>query len=218
MKTRLPSLRYRAGFALLLGALLAGCSLLPKPTKDPTRYYVLTGPTPTEINAAPVRGPLKIGVRSVTVAPYLDGKAMIVRRGDNEIDYCDYARWAEPLATSISRMLVARLQLSAKVDRVFLQPYPFEITRDVDVTVTVLRCEGRVRPDGDAVASFLCGIEVVRVAGKEDAGAEVILRQVFEATETPWKKGDYAALAKQLSDTVTQLSDAIITALPAAAR
>jgi hypothetical protein len=207
----------RAGLALLAAsALLAGCSFFPKPAPDPTRHYVLTALTPAAVDAAG-QGKLKVGLRSVQIAPYLDGKAMIVRRGDNEIDYSDYARWAEPLATGINRMLVARLHVSGRVGRVFPQPYPFDVMRDVDVSVSVLRCEGRVRPDGRAVVSFTCAIEIVRVEEKPGAagGGQVLFREVFEAPETPWKDGDYAALATGLSEKVAGLADRILSALPA---
>lgn len=206
----------RAGLSLLAAsALLSGCSFFPRPAPDPTRHYVLTGPAPAAVNAAARQGTLKVGLRSVQIAPYLDGKAMIVRRGENEIDYRDYARWAEPLATGINRMLVARLHVSDRVDRVFPQPYPFDVARDVDVSVSVLRCEGRIRPDGKAVISFTCAVEIVRVADKPGAtgGGQVLFREVFEAPETPWKDGDYAALAAGLSEKVAQLADVILAAL-----
>ena len=204
--------------ALATGLALAfsGCSLLPKPAPDPTRHYVLTGPSSAALDAGAKQGTLKVGLRSVQIAPYLDAKSMIVRRGDNEIDYRDYARWAEPLANGINRMLVARLHVSDRVARVFPQPYPFDVTRDVDVSVSVLRCEGRVRPDGKSVASFSCAVEIVRVGEKPGSdGGAVLLRQVFEAPETEWPEGDYAALAAILSDDVAKLADTIIAALPA---
>ena len=214
MTTRLPAPLLRplvcAGAALLL----AGCSLLPSPKKDPTRFYVLTGPTATEVNTRLSQGHLKVGVRAVTVAPYLDGKTMIVRRGPNEIDYRDYARWAEPLATGINRMLVARLHLSDRVQRVFPQPFPFDTTRDVDVHVSVLRCEGLVKADGTATISFMCGIELVR-AGEQAGAGEVLLREVYEAPETPWQEGDYAELARRLSEEVARVADRVLAALPA---
>lgn len=205
--------RFRPIFLLACTALgLSGCSLLPKPTQDPTRYYVLTGPTAPEINAGLHQGQLNVGVRAVTIAPYLDGKAMIVRRGANEIDYCEYARWAEPLATGINRMLISRLHVSDRVKRVFAQPYPFDVTRDVDVHINVLRCEGAIKEDGSAVVSFRCAIEMVKSSEKD--GGEVILREVFEAPEVPWKAGDYAGLAQDLSDAVALLASRVLVALP----
>ncbi|MBC8011591.1 MAG: membrane integrity-associated transporter subunit PqiC [Burkholderiales bacterium] len=193
---------------------LAGCSVLPTPRKDPTRHYVLTGPAATEVEAAAAKGTLKVGVRSVQVAPYLDGKAMIVRRAGNEIDYRDYARWAEPLSAGVSRMLTARLLASGRVARVFPQPYPFDVVRDLDVAVTVLSAEGEVTADGATVVSFVCALEVTRA--HEGAGAgEVLLRETFVAPPIAWTDGDHAALASGLSKGVAALAERVIAALPA---
>jgi uncharacterized lipoprotein YmbA len=208
---RLPA-RVVAASALLFA--FAGCSLLPKPAPDPTRHYVLTGPSPESVNAGLARGTLKVGVRTVSVAPYLDGKAMIVRRGDNEIDYREYARWAEPLSTGVGRMLQSRLLTSQRVARVFPQPFPFDVVRDVDVSVALLRCEGEIKPDGSAVVSFLCAVEVVR-AQEARGGGEVLLRETFVAPPTPWVEGDHAGLARALSEAVAQLADRVASALPA---
>ena len=214
--------RFPSCFAMLSGlaaacvlVLGAGCSLFPKPAPDPTRHYVLTGPTPTAVNDALPKGRLKVGVRAVQIAPYLDGKAMIVRRGDNEVDYRDYARWAEPIATGLNRMLVARLYASEKVARVFPQPYPFDVARDVDVAVSVLRCEGRVKPDGTAVVSFVCAVEIVKVGENSGGGVAVLHREIYEAPELPWVEGDYAALAAGISENIGKLADVILAKLPA---
>lgn len=201
-----------AGAALSLA--LAGCSFLPKPAPDPTRHYVLTGPSVNEAAAKLNEGRLAIGLRSLSIAPYLDGKAMIVRRGENEIDYRDFARWAEPLAIGVQRMLRYRLEAAAPVKRVYPQPFPFDAARDVDVSVNVLRAEGRVAADGRASISFVCAFEIVRATGKDGGGGEVLAREVFEAPEVPWTDGDYAALAVGVSDAVAKLAEAIAAKLP----
>jgi uncharacterized lipoprotein YmbA len=215
----LSSAAHRRAFSVLaattLVLALAGCSLFPKPAPDPTRHYVLTGATPASSGPEVRKGALRVGLRSIEMAPYLEGKSMIVRRGENQIDYRDFARWAEPLAVGLNRMLVARLHHSERVGRVFPQPYPFDEARDLDVALTVLRCEGRVLPDGGAVISFACAIEIVRVSDKAGAGGgEVLLREVFTAPETPWAEGDYAALAAGLSERVGQLAERLIAVLP----
>jgi len=204
--------RSAAGLAVLLSAaLLAGCSILPKPQTDPTRHYVLTGPALPEVAAAMPTGTLRVGLQTVRIAPYLDSKSMIVRRGENEIDYRDFARWAEPLATGVGRMLGAQLLGSGQVGRVYNQPFAFDAERDVDVAVSILRCEGLVRPDGTAAVSFACVVEVTDAR----PNGSVRMRRVFNAPETAWNEGDYAALARQLSEAVTQLSVEVLAALPA---
>ncbi len=210
---RLPLL---ALLAVGLGLALAGCNILPRATPDPTRHYVLTGPTPIELNTEIKKGTLLVGLRSIQVAPYLDGKDMIVRRGDHEIDYRALHRWAEPLSQGINRMLVARLLASDRVARVFPQPFPFDAERHVDVAVQVLRCEGRVRPDGSAYAALVCAIEIIDVREGPGArpGGRVLLREAFEADPIPWREGDYAALAAALSTQVAQLAEFINRRLP----
>jgi uncharacterized protein len=209
-----PARRAPVALFALMALALAGCTLFPKPAQDPTRHYVLTGPTTASMNENLHKGTLKVGLRAVEVAPYLDGKAMIVRRGDNEIDYRDYARWAEPVAIGVKRMLVARLVESERVGRVFVQPYPFDTERDIDVAITVLRCEGLIHDDGKAVASLVCDVEITR-AGDGAGHGEVLLRERFSGSETEWKDGDYAALARQLSGGVTELAQRVVAAVPA---
>jgi uncharacterized lipoprotein YmbA len=191
--------------------LLAGCTILPKPQTDPTRYYVLTGPAIAATAAAMPTGTLRVGLQTVRIAPYLDGKAMIVRRGENEIDYRDFARWAEPLTTGVGRMLGAQLLASGQVGRVYSHPFPLDVERDVDVTLSILRCEGLIKADGTAVVSFVCSVEVADAR----PGGSVRMRRVFSAPETAWKDGDYSALASQLSDAVAQLSVEVLAALQA---
>jgi uncharacterized lipoprotein YmbA len=213
-KTPFPIPSVRAGLLALAALSLAGCSFLPTPSPDPTRHYVLTGPTPIAVNDNLGRGTLKVGVRSVRVAPYLDGKAMIVRHGDNEIDYRDYARWAEPVSVGVGRMLTTRLLTSNRVARVLSQPYPFDVVRDVDVAVNLLRCEGQVNADGTASVRFVCALEITKA--HEGAGSgDLLLRETFEAPETAWTEGDYAGLARGLSEAVAKLAERVIDALPA---
>jgi len=112
---------------------------------------------------------------------------------------------------------VARLSVSEKVSRVYSQPYPFDVARDVDVAVTVLRAEGRVRADGTATISFICGIELVRVDERAGNVRQILAREVFEAPELPWTEGDYASLAQGLSEGVAKLAETIVAKLPATA-
>lgn len=192
-------------------ALLAGCSVIPKPESDPTRHYVLTGPAIATTAAVTPAGTLRVGLNPVRSAPYLDGKAMIVRRGENEIVYRDFARWAEPLSLGVGRMVAARLLASGQVGRVYPHPFPLDAERDIDVSLSILHCEGVVKADGTAAVSFVCTVELT------DARADgaVRMRRVFTAPETVWTEGDYSALARQLSDAVAELSAEVLAALPA---
>ena len=194
-------------FCLLL---LSGCSLLPEPKADPTRYYVLTGPAVESVEPAKVAGALVLGLKRIEIAPYLNGKDMVVREQGNEITYNSFARWAEPLTTSISRALVDSLAHSDRVRRVYSQPFPFEGERDYDVIIRVLRCEGE-RGAGKSVASFAAEVEVTEAK----AGGALVLRKVFAAPETKWDGADFGKLASALSDSIGALGADVVAALPA---
>jgi hypothetical protein len=203
--------RLRLGLLIFFACLSqTGCSLLPEPKADPTRYYVLTGPVSAD-PAHPGQGALVLGLRSVQIAPYLNGKAMIVRNAPNEIAYQDFARWAEPLDVGVGRLMAERLAVSEKVKRVYPQPFPFDVERDYDLRIEVLRCEGARKTDGTTVASFACMVEVTQAK----PGGSVVLRKVFSAPETPWNGQDFSALARQLSGALDTLIADVISALPA---
>ena len=196
--------------AALLG--LAGCSLLPAPQTDPTRYYVLTGGTLGEAGPDKVPGALVLGLKRVEIVPYLNGKDMVVRERGNEIAYQSFSRWAEPLNVSINRTLIGRLSSAETVSRVYTQGFPFDVERDYDVAVRVLRCEGERRDGGTFVASFSAVLEVTEAR----AGGAVILRKVFTAPVTEWNGKDFGQLAAALSDAVGALAAEVVGVLPPA--
>lgn len=210
-----PFKKMRALGVLLLAGLgllgQTGCSILPAPQADPTHYYVLAGPAFLDPGPARAEDALRVGLRRINVVPYLGGKAMIVRNSANEITYQDYARWAEPPVAGIERIVVARLQRSPRIGRVYLQPFPFDEKRDYDVGVTVLRCEGERKADGTLAAGFACTVEVTEA--KLDG--VVVMRKTFTAPQAGWDGKDFGKLAQLLGDAVAALGEEIIAALPA---
>lgn len=195
----------------LLALAAAGCSFLPEPKSDPTRYYVLGGAGAADENPAKAEGGLVVGLRAVQVPAYLGGKAMIVRSHGNEIDYRDFSRWAEPLDTAISLRVADRLKQAPGVARVLTYPFPLEIARDVDVKLRVLRCEG-VRGDGDT-AQFAVEVQVFS-AGSGD----LMLSKVLTAPAAEWNDKDYGQLAELLGQGVSTVADEMVTLLPAPVR
>lgn len=209
---RLIRLIVAAGLSALVLS-LAGCSLLPAPQTDPTRYYVLTAGSLPEAETAEkaAESGLVLGLKRIEIVPYLNGKDMVVREGGNEIAYQSFARWAEPLTTSISRALTATLVHSEKVGRVYPQPFPFDVERDYDVSVRVLRCEGDRRSDGRTGARFSALVEVTEAK----AGGTVVLRKEFIAPEGEWNGKDFGKLASALSESINALGTDLAAALPA---
>ncbi|QYM79551.1 PqiC family protein [Horticoccus luteus] len=188
-------------------ALFAGCNVLPKPGPDPTRYFVLTDSTPAGAPAEPsaerpVNG-LVIGLRTLDVPGYLKSRSIVVRDGANEVTYQDYARWAEPLEVGLGRTLRLCLQDAGNVTRIYREPFPFDMDRDYDVAVRIVRCEGAVA-NGKGVARLSASIEILRVAENR-----VVVRKFFRAPEAAWDGKNFGTLARLLSDETVALGDAI---------
>ena len=77
---------------LILGiVVITGCVNL-KPKTDPTRYFVL-GPTPSPSGSNQVGG-AKIALGPIALPPYLQSQKIVTRRGEHEISYAEYFRWA----------------------------------------------------------------------------------------------------------------------------
>lgn len=195
-----------------LALLIAGCNVVPPPQSDLTRFYVLTGPAPA---AGPATGRLRLGLKSVDVAAYLNTRDMVLRKGTNEIELQDYARWAEPLGAGIGRILQLQLASDPAVGRVYPQPFPFEAERDYDVAVSVIHCEGATESGlmGRSSARFSAAIEITRPG----PAAQVIARKMFVAPGAEWDGRDYARLAALLSEDAAALAREIAAALPKAA-
>lgn len=194
----------------LLGA-LAGCSVIPAPQADLTRYYVLTGPGLPPGSQDIRQGKLRLGLKPVHLSPYLDKIAIAVRHGTNELVYNDFARWAEPLEAGVSRALRAQLIMSPAVNRVYLSPFPFDQPRDYDIAINVIRCEGAKEGDR-AFARFAVVMEITS-AGDD---SRLITRRMFSAPERTWDGKDYSALVQALSEDVGDLCNEVVAALPEA--
>jgi uncharacterized lipoprotein YmbA len=199
--------RFLPAWALMAVAatVLGGCQLLPVATADATRFFVLTGPTAV----AQPGGRLQVGLKAVEMPAYLRAtKSMVVRDGANEIRYQDYARWAEPLEAGVLRILKERLLASPEVRGVDAHPMRGDVTRDYDVAVRIIRCEGAA--GSDDVARFSASYEIVAA----DGSGKVVASRTFTAPETVWNGKDFGALATLLSEGVSGLGAQIAADLP----
>lgn len=192
--------------AVLAALVLAACDVIPPPQADPTRYFVLTSPTPASADSPAPSGGLRIGLRAVELPGYLHSPDMVVRRGENELALEDYDRWAEPLDAAIGRVIRERLRQDPAVARLFSQPFPLDTDRDYDVVVSIRRCEGDA---GSAV--FEASFEIA-TAG---ANPRIVARRTYVAPAASWDGHDFGRLAALLSADVDSLAREIASALPA---
>jgi uncharacterized lipoprotein YmbA len=191
---------------LALACLLTatGCTLLPEAQLDPTRFYVLStsaaGVTPQP------RAPA-VNLRMVELADYLRGRPVIVRKGDNEIEFREFARWGEPLDAGIARVLREELLARGAASAVRAPAARRDhAPDDYTLAVRVLAAEGRVNG----------GVEFRAIweLSTADAKAGTTVRGDFRPADLRWDGKDEASIAAQLSQAVAALAGEIAAALP----
>ena len=194
----------RAKFYLVLlvvasGFLLSSCSLVPQAQPDPTRFFILSvmasTPSPVRAGKAPV-----VHLRPVELATYIKAKPIIVRRGEHEIEFREFARWGEPLELGIGRVLredlvgrgAAGAVLAAGVRGTEGDP-------DFTLVVRVLACEG-----GANGAVYFRAVWELATTG---SAPKVVARGDVQPGDLRWDGKSEAALVAQLSKAVGALTD-----------
>jgi uncharacterized lipoprotein YmbA len=199
MSTRTPFLILALGFAWLA----AGCSVVPEAKVDPTKFYLLSSGEVKGGGELPPNPPI-IRLRPVELANYLKARPMIVRRGDNEIEFREYARWGEPLDLGLARVLRERL-LASHVARMVTGAVvkPAEGDRVRDLTIRVLSCEG----GADGSVRFHAVWEI------SDATSKVLAQGDFNPPDLKWNAKTEDTLAAALSEAARGLASEIAAAL-----
>ena len=142
-------------------------------------------------------------LRPVEVAGYLRSRPLIVRRGDNEIEFREYARWGEPLEQGIGRVL--REELRARGSVVPGSPGRDSPAFDYHLTVRVLACEGTAA----GAVDFRAVWELTKAGDKPVAAAG----GEFRAEGLRWDGKSEASLAARLSEAVAELATEIAAAV-----
>jgi len=209
--TKINQMTSRPNFfpGLLFAALglltTGGCNLLPQAQSDPTRFYVLSTPAAAAAFGAEAKAPA-IHLRPVELASYIKAKPMIVRRGDNEIEFREYARWGEPLELGIGRVLREELLVRGAAGAVLAAGLrAFNVDYDYELTVRVLACEGQT----DGSVKFRAVWELSTTG----ATPKVAARGDFSPTGLKWDTKNESTLASQLSEAVSGLAADVATGL-----
>lgn len=186
---------------------ISACSLpLPQATEDPTRFYVLSVPSAGAGVAVPAANAPAIRLRPIELASYLRARPMVVRRGANELEFREFARWGEPLEQGIARVLGEELLARGAVSTVQSGARPGEMG-DVryEVTVRVLACEGVA----DGSVNFHAAWDI-RSTG-DNPGP--VTRGDYRAVDVRWTPHTPATLAAALSRAVAGLAGDIAAGL-----
>lgn len=192
--------KFGVGLTMVIGGLLgSSCSLLPQAQPDPTRFFVLSATNGTPV-AAPVGKAPVVHLRQVELASYIKAKPIIVRRGDNEIEFREFARWGEPLELGIGRVLREDLVSRGAAGVVLAAGLrATEVEYDYTLVVRVLACEGGV----NGSVYFRAVWELATVG----ATAKMVARGDVQPGGLRWDGKSEAALVAQLSIAVAALAE-----------
>jgi uncharacterized lipoprotein YmbA len=201
MQSRLGFI-FRCVIPTIAGLGISGCSLWPEAQSDPTRFYVLsTGvAVPTAQSSAPT-----VQLRPVELASYLRARPVIVRRGNNEIEFREFARWGEPLELGIGRVLREELLARGAASAVFTSGTRREHpTYDYNLSIRVLACEGNAHG----------GVVFRAIWELSSTGAKsLVARGDYQPADLHWDGKSEASLAAELSHAVAGLAGEIAGAL-----
>ncbi len=114
----------------VLFSTLAGCG-----TTQSSRFYMLESVSGAH---APERvgtldPAISVGLGPVTFPDYLDRPQIVTRTQQNLVYLAEFDRWAGPLASNVSRILVEELSFLLGTDRVVQYPWPasFDVTYQI---------------------------------------------------------------------------------------
>lgn len=199
-----PSIAFfpRVAAVAALVLVTSGCSLLPEPKADPTKFFVLGPPLAAAGEVARVAGAPVLVLRPIEVAGYLRNPPLVVRRGDHEIEFREYARWGEALEQGVARMLGAGLRARG----VAVEPAAGRLPAGPErqLTVRLLACEGTA----DGGVRFRATWEITRPGEASGVGVGGECR----AEGLAWDGKNEAQLVARLSEAVAALAGEIATA------
>lgn len=200
---RFPLLPILASAACLF---TAACSIIPQPTPDPTRYFVLQDPATTTAVDPVTSAGATIGLLPIALPAYLlDSRAIAVAGVGSEVSFRDFDRWAEPLDEGLARVLRSALTRADGVQRVLVPPFPLTPARDYDLHTRIIDCIGVAAGDNRTLR-FGLSFELTAPDGTLKA------QGTFRAAPAAWS-GESSELANLISEATAAAATAIAAEL-----
>lgn len=130
-------------FLTLAAILCGGCVRSPEP-----RFYALNLVQDQFVSgrSSPVHNAV-IGIGPVKLADYLDESQIVARTTNNQLTKSEFNRWVGPFKDNFVNVLADDIGFLAPSQRIYLYPWRMSVPIDYQVTVDVVRCDGRL---GDA--------------------------------------------------------------------
>jgi uncharacterized lipoprotein YmbA len=181
--------------AVILPIVLLGCGTTP-----PSKYYLLSA----EASNFPDGTSPSLGVGPIEIPEYLNRNALIYSREGNRLHIANFERWAEPLDSSIGR--VVRLNLASLLDTQNIQVYPWSDSErpEYGVEVTVINMDAN-----DQQARLIAEWYIYTTINRE-----TIARKISSLSyDMPAGPATAAEVAPAYSKLLLQLSEIIAAAI-----
>ena len=177
--------------------LVSGC-LGRSPTPS---FYALTPVQDQVFSARSSRA--VVGIGPIKLADYLDESQIIIRKSDNQLAKSEFHRWAGSFKNNFTNVLADDLGSRLNTNQIYIYPWRLSVPVDYQVTVDVVRCDGRL---GDA-AWLEARWSIFK--GPEKKLIKTRRTNISEPVTGP----DYAALVAAESRAVAQVSQEIAAAI-----
>ncbi len=188
-------------FVLITAAILSGGCLGRSPS--PT-FYALTPVQDQYVSrrSSPFQNAV-IGIGPVKLAEYLDESLIVTRTSDNELAKAQFNRWVGSFKDNFINVMADDIGFLLATDRIYLYPWRLSVPIDYQVTVDVVRCDGRLGAEAwlEARWSVFKGPE------------KKLLKMSRSNIREPVTGTDYAALVAAQSRALAKLSQEIVAAI-----
>jgi uncharacterized lipoprotein YmbA len=193
---------FSRGFMVLLplaALLLGGCVRSPEP-----KFYTLTMVqdqySARRSNPAPKA---VIGIGPVKIADYLDRSQIVTRTGNDQLVKSESNRWVGSFKDNFINVLADDLGFLLSDQQIYVYPWRTSVPIDYQVTVDVVRCDGRL---GDA-AYLEARWSILKGPEKK------LLKTNRSSINEPITGADYTELVAAQSRAIAKLSEDIAAAI-----
>ena len=174
------------------------------------RFYTLS-PIQEDQVASKSKSPAKnavIGIGPVKLADYLDQSLIVTRTSDNQVVKAEFDRWVGSFKDNFINVLADNIGFLLSTERIYLYPWRLSVPIDYQVTVDLVRCDGRLGEAAwlEARWSIFGGPE------------KKLLKMNRSSIREPVMGADYAALVAAQSRALAKLSQDIAEAIQGAGK
>ena len=189
----------------IVAIVFCGCVRSPAP-----RFYALSSIQEGQ-DLSSRRSPAKdavIGIGPVKLADYLDQSQIVTRTSNNQVVKAEFDRWVGPFKDNFINVLADDIGFLLSTERIYLYPWRNSVPIDYQVTVEVVRCDGRL---GDA-AWLETRWSIFRGPEKK------LLKTSRSSISEPVTGADYGHLAAAQSRALAKFSQEIAAAIQQAGK